>query len=184
MRIPQRTDQTEAQEQRGATAGTEQALTGRRTVLAVGAAGAAALTLAACGSGSSGGSGSGGSGSGGSGSGGSGSGGGAGGAAAGGGGTTLAQLSSIPVGGCVSAQEADGKPVIVSRPTADKAVAFSAICTHMGCTVAPDGKALTCPCHGSQYDAATGAVLRGPAPKPLPAIPVHVTNGSVVTGNA
>jgi Rieske Fe-S protein len=96
-------------------------------------------------------------------------------------GTTLAKLSDIPVGQAVSATSG-GKPVIVAQPSAGTAACFSAKCTHMGCTVKPAGKELHCPCHGSRYDASTGKVLHGPAPKPLPKIPVHVADGSVVTG--
>ena len=43
-------------------------------------------------------------------------------------------------------QAADGSPAIVARPTATTAVAFSAICTHEGCTVNPAGSELDCPC--------------------------------------
>lgn len=95
---------------------------------------------------------------------------------------SLVALADVPVGGAVAAKDASGAPIIVAQPTAGKAVAFSAICTHMGCQVAPAGKQLNCPCHGSQYDATTGAVLRGPAPKPLPPVTVHVENGQVVAG--
>jgi cytochrome b6-f complex iron-sulfur subunit len=96
----------------------------------------------------------------------------------------LVALSDVPVGGAVAAKDASGAPIIVAQPTAGKAVAFSAICTHQGCQVAPAGKQLNCPCHGSQYDAANGEVLRGPATKPLPAVAVHVANGQVVAGSA
>ena len=44
----------------------------------------------------------------------------------------------------------------------------SAVCTHLGCTVAhfqSDGK-FHCPCHGSVF-AADGSVVHGPAPKGL-----------------
>jgi cytochrome b6-f complex iron-sulfur subunit len=59
-------------------------------------------------------------------------------------------------------------------------VAFSAICTHQGCTVAPAGRQFRCPCHGSVYDAATGKVIDGPAPAPLAAVPVKVDGADVV----
>jgi Rieske Fe-S protein len=95
-------------------------------------------------------------------------------------GHALADVSDIPVGSSVSAKAADGKPVLVARPKAGTIVAFSAICTHMGCTVNPAGKELHCPCHGSTYDAATGKVLHGPAPRPLPPIPVKVTGKQVI----
>ncbi len=57
----------------------------------------------------------------------------------------------------------------VVQPSAGKYTALSSVCTHSGCAVNPpkDGQ-LYCPCHGSKFDAATGAVLNGPAVKPLP----------------
>jgi Rieske Fe-S protein len=99
-------------------------------------------------------------------------------------GTTLVALDKIQVGGAVSAKSADGKPLIVARPTAQTAVCFSAICTHMGCTVAPAGNELHCPCHGSVYQATTGKNVSGPAPRPLDKVEVHVANGQVVSGPA
>ena len=98
-------------------------------------------------------------------------------------GTTIVALSKVPVGGAVSAT-ADGKKIIVAQPTSGQAVAFSAICTHMGCTVAPSGSKLNCPCHGSVFDALTGKNVSGPAPSPLPAVDVHVADGNVVAGKA
>jgi cytochrome b6-f complex iron-sulfur subunit len=92
----------------------------------------------------------------------------------------LAKVSQVPVGGAVSATSGDGKPVIVAQPTAGKLVAFSAICTHQGCTVAPADKILKCPCHGSTYDLATGKNTGGPAPSPLARISVKVEGGKVV----
>jgi nitrite reductase/ring-hydroxylating ferredoxin subunit len=99
-------------------------------------------------------------------------------------GATLVTLDSIKVGHAVSAKLADGAKVIVSRPTATTAACFSAICTHMGCTVAPAGSQLDCPCHGSIFNAFTGAVIQGPAPSPLQPVAVHVASGNVVTGAA
>ncbi len=94
-------------------------------------------------------------------------------------GSDLATLADITIGEAVSAN-LDGKPVIVARPTATTAACFSAICTHQGCTVAPAGKQLQCPCHGSVFDASTGAVISGPAPRPLARIGVAVDAGKVV----
>lgn len=101
-------------------------------------------------------------------------------AGSGGGGGALAKVADVPVGGAVSATGSDGKPVIVSQPTQGTVVAFSAICTHQGCTVAPADKILKCPCHGSTYDLATGDNTGGPAPSPLTEIPVKVKRGEVV----
>ncbi len=99
--------------------------------------------------------------------------------AASGGGGGLVKLADVPVGGAVSANGPNG-PAIVAQPTAGQVVAFSAKCTHRGCTVAPAGKELDCPCHGSVYDAFTGQVLHGPAPAALAPISVTVKDGEVV----
>lgn len=96
----------------------------------------------------------------------------------------LAKLADIPVGGAVPASEPDGSPILVAQPRPGEAVAFSAICTHLGCTVAPAGTKLQCPCHGSVYDVGTGKVLRGPAPRALAPVPVHVVDGAVLLGRA
>jgi cytochrome b6-f complex iron-sulfur subunit len=98
------------------------------------------------------------------------------------GGASLAKLSSIKVGEAIAATGADGSKIIISRPTATTVAAFSAICTHQGCTVAPAGKELDCPCHGSVYNATTGAVINGPAPRPLPAVSVKLSGDDVVAG--
>ena len=95
--------------------------------------------------------------------------------------SVLAKVADIPIGNAVSAT-LDGKPILISQPAAGTIVAFTAICTHQGCTVAPAGKEFQCPCHGSVYNAATGAVITGPAPAPLAGIPVKVEAGNVVAG--
>jgi nitrite reductase/ring-hydroxylating ferredoxin subunit len=48
--------------------------------------------------------------------------------------------------------------------------AFDDTCTHAGCSLATgklEGTTVTCPCHGSQFDVTSGAVLRGPARQPV-----------------
>ena len=48
--------------------------------------------------------------------------------------------------------------------------AFDDTCTHRGCSLAKGelhGTTVTCPCHGSQFDVTSGAVLRGPAARPV-----------------
>ncbi|WP_081680700.1 ubiquinol-cytochrome c reductase iron-sulfur subunit [Cellulomonas sp. URHD0024] len=96
---------------------------------------------------------------------------------------SLAKVSDIPEGGAISATGSDGKPILLTQPSAGTIVALTAICTHQGCTVAPDGKQLKCPCHGSVYDL-SGKNVSGPAPAPLTAIDVHVSNGEVLAGKA
>jgi Rieske Fe-S protein len=101
-------------------------------------------------------------------------------APAGGGSGSLVALADVPVGGAVAATTAAGDPIVVAQPEAGQVVAFSAICTHMGCTVAPDGAELTCPCHGSVFEALTGKVVNGPAGKPLPSVDVRLDGDQVV----
>jgi Rieske Fe-S protein len=91
----------------------------------------------------------------------------------------LISLDDIAVGKGAAVQLPNGKPAIVTRLTSSSAVCFSAICTHMGCTVAPKGEELDCPCHGSRFNIKTGAVLNGPASAPLAKIPVTVSDGKV-----
>ena len=93
----------------------------------------------------------------------------------------IAKLSDIPVGGSISA-ELDNAPIIISQPTAGKVVAFSAICTHQGCKVAPANKELDCPCHGSRFNSTTGEVIAGPAKTALPSVAVSVSGDEVVAG--
>lgn len=70
--------------------------------------------------------------------------------------------------------------VVLVRDAAGNVHGLSATCTHQGCTVSSvSGGRITCPCHGSRFDASTGAVVNGPATRPLPAVPVVVRGGNV-----
>lgn len=61
---------------------------------------------------------------------------------------------------------------------AKSVVAYSAICTHLGCAVYAklnQQGLIACPCHGSRFDPANGAkVVGGPAPRPLPSLPIQL----------
>jgi 3-phenylpropionate/trans-cinnamate dioxygenase ferredoxin subunit len=62
--------------------------------------------------------------------------------------------------------------------------AFEDTCTHMGCSLANgelDGTVVTCACHGSQFDVTSGAVLRGPAQRPVRSVALTVENGQILT---
>jgi quinol---cytochrome c reductase iron-sulfur subunit len=60
--------------------------------------------------------------------------------------------------------------------TVDNIVAYSKICTHVGCPVALYEQTthhILCPCHQSTFDAANGAnVIFGPAARALPQLPL------------
>jgi thiosulfate dehydrogenase (quinone) large subunit len=61
----------------------------------------------------------------------------------------------------------DGSPDILIREPDGSLKAFSAVCTHAGCTVGYEGGNIVCPCHGGEYNAETGEVIAGPPPTGL-----------------
>src|SRR6266566_147080 len=67
-------------------------------------------------------------------------------------------------------------PPTVMNWTVDGIVAYSKICTHVGCPAAlyeHTTHHILCPCHQSTFDAQRGAkVIFGPAPRPLPQLPI------------
>jgi Rieske Fe-S protein len=70
----------------------------------------------------------------------------------------------------------------LTRVSATSVVAVSRTCTHEGCTVLlPEAPAptLDCPCHGSRFTTA-GAVVNGPALRPLPSFPARIDGLQVV----
>ncbi|MET7488871.1 Rieske (2Fe-2S) protein [Streptomyces sp. NPDC005538] len=93
------------------------------------------------------------------------------------GGQELAKTSEIPVGGGKIFKD---QKIVVTQPTKDEFKAFSAICTHQGCTVGTVANGtIDCPCHGSKYRVADGSVESGPAPKPLPTEQIKVEGNSI-----
>jgi Rieske Fe-S protein len=53
----------------------------------------------------------------------------------------------------------------VYKDVQGKMCSYSAVCTHLGCTVTWNEleKSFDCPCHGSRFSAQTGNVINGPA---------------------
>ncbi|MFJ2774223.1 Rieske (2Fe-2S) protein [Streptomyces sp. NPDC087300] len=95
-------------------------------------------------------------------------------------GPELAKTSDIPVGGGKVVKD---EKVVVTQPVSGEFKAFSAVCTHQGCTVSEvaDGT-INCPCHGSKYRVADASVADGPAPRPLPPRKITVTGNSITLG--
>lgn len=92
----------------------------------------------------------------------------------------LASTSDIPVGGGTVFPDAD---VVITQPTAGAFKAFSAVCTHQGCTVGEVTQgSIICPCHGSVYSIEDGSVQGGPAPAPLAEKTLVVEGDQLVLG--
>lgn len=101
-------------------------------------------------------------------------------AATGTGGSAIAQESDVAPGSAVKFKDG-GKDAVLVHLDGGEFVAYSAVCTHAGCTVAYRDSQLACPCHGSIFDPANGAeVVSGPAQTPLPEIPIEVQDGRIV----
>jgi nitrite reductase/ring-hydroxylating ferredoxin subunit len=107
-----------------------------------------------------------------------GSGGGGGGGASG---TKLAALTDVPEGSGLVVDKPGGGKVLLVRSSGSEVKAYNAACTHQGTPVdPPNGGVITCPNHGSQFDAASGEVKKGPADTALAAVSVKVNGTDVV----
>lgn len=96
--------------------------------------------------------------------------------------TKIVKLSALKVGATKNFVLKNGAPAILFR-TKTGVFAYSAICTHQGCTVTytPASKTLVCPCHASAFDPFKGAnVVAGPATSKLPSVKVAVDGAWVV----
>ncbi len=93
----------------------------------------------------------------------------------------LGSADQVPVGGSALFREDE---VVVGQPRRGEFKAFSAVCTHQGCVLASlRHNVAGCPCHGSEFDALTGAVVNGPATKALPEVAITVQDGKMITGS-
>jgi Rieske Fe-S protein len=89
----------------------------------------------------------------------------------------LSAIGAVPAGGGIVLA---GNKIVLTRGPAGDIHGFSAICTHQGCLVGSvQHGQIICPCHGSRFNAETGAVINGPANLPLPSIPVTIHGGGV-----
>jgi len=73
------------------------------------------------------------------------------------------------------------KPGIIIHTESGEYVAFSAICTHLDCTVQyrNDFKHIWCACHNGHFDL-TGKNIAGPPPRPLEAYKVDIRGEDIV----
>jgi Rieske Fe-S protein len=94
--------------------------------------------------------------------------------------SSLPKTTDVPVGGGVVVAAAD---VVITQPSAGQFKAFSATCTHQGCTLADvSGGTINCGCHFSKFSATDGSVKNGPATQPLPAKKITVSGTSISVG--
>merc|ERR1719152_1083662 len=94
---------------------------------------------------------------------------------------TWIENNPYPGRALVQGLKGDAHYLIVKENKELENYAINAVCTHLGCVV-PWNRAqpkYICPCHGSQY-AATGQVVRGPAPLSLALAHLDVTDDKVV----
>ncbi len=73
------------------------------------------------------------------------------------------------------------KPALLIHHEDDTWTCFSAVCTHLGCTVQYQAaqRRIFCACHGGVYDPATGKPVAGPPPKALTAFRVEIQDGKL-----
>ncbi|MET8695573.1 Rieske (2Fe-2S) protein [Streptomyces bauhiniae] len=92
-------------------------------------------------------------------------------------GQALGSVSEIPEGG---GKIFTAEKVVVTQPKKGEYKAFSAICTHQGCTLnkVADGT-VDCPCHGSKFRISDGSVAHGPATEALAAKEIMVHGNTV-----
>jgi Rieske Fe-S protein len=91
---------------------------------------------------------------------------------------SIGTIDEVPVGGGTVFKT---EKVVVTQPKKGDFHAFTAVCTHMGCTVGEvNGDTIQCNCHGSQYNAADGTVKKGPAPKALAAKKITVDGDKLI----
>ena len=97
-------------------------------------------------------------------------------------GTKVIKLASLKVGKTFKFEATNGAPAVLFR-TKTGVFAYSAICTHQGCTVSYSSasKTLKCPCHGAEFDPYKSAtVVTGPAQSPLAKVKVSVKGAWVI----
>ncbi|HEX5401954.1 MAG TPA: Rieske (2Fe-2S) protein [Pseudonocardiaceae bacterium] len=98
-------------------------------------------------------------------------------------GSVLAKVSDVPVGGGALVGAGTNGLILLTRPKAGEIRGFNPTCPHVGAKVRPpQGNVIRCPAHGSQFNATTGALLRGPAPHGLAEVAITVPAGKVRLG--
>lgn len=91
-------------------------------------------------------------------------------------------LVPLEPGQVLQLEPGSNHPPLLITPKEDATyLVVTAKCTHRGCVVGfhPLSREWRCPCHGSRF-AVDGAVIEGPAERPLTTLPAHVEEDAVV----
>jgi nitrite reductase/ring-hydroxylating ferredoxin subunit/uncharacterized membrane protein YphA (DoxX/SURF4 family) len=94
----------------------------------------------------------------------------------------IVENTSLSIGETFNFTSKSGTPAVLFKSKTG-VYAYSAVCTHEGCTVQynPASKNLQCGCHGAVFDPGKdGTVVTGPTNKPLPKIKVAVEGAWIV----
>lgn len=98
---------------------------------------------------------------------------------------TLKDAQKLPVNSALMFKFGSSPALLIHGASGDWVV-FSAVCTHLGCTVQfePAQNRIHCACHGGNYDPNTGKNISGPPPKPLTKFNVAMAQDGVVVSRA
>ena len=89
------------------------------------------------------------------------------------------RASPLASPGGVALVQTPSDSYLVTRTSENMFLAVTAVCTHFGCVVSEHDNAIyVCPCHGSQFNA-SGAVVKGPASRPLRAFTTEFANDTL-----
>jgi cytochrome b6-f complex iron-sulfur subunit len=94
----------------------------------------------------------------------------------------LIRKNDIPSGEARNIIYGNIPAIVINRPEKGF-IAFSRVCTHLGCLVDYNKRKqlFLCPCHAGVYDL-EGNVVSGPPPKPMSVIPLRIEGGNIVIG--
>ncbi len=93
----------------------------------------------------------------------------------------IAKISDLP-NGEMKMFSIKGKEITLAKIDGEY-LAFDDQCTHARCSLSGgylEGHAVTCYCHGAQFDVTNGKVLAPPATQPLHVYKVKVDNGDIL----
>ncbi|AFR09481.1 Rieske (2Fe-2S) protein [Nocardiopsis alba] len=93
-------------------------------------------------------------------------------------GHVIGQVDEVPEGGGAVFSQSK---LVVTQPEKGEYKAFSASCTHGGCTVQEvEDEVIRCLCHGSEFDITSGEPVTGPAQEPLEPFTVTIDGEDII----